>query len=161
MRLGTRDICSPNLNMEKNLSRIQHVVRDLQVKVSELESKNERLRSDNAKMKISIEQIKNTPEGSEGRRDLLKANQEVNELKGQLQSAHLRINNLQDKLERLVGEVNPEWNDDQECAICLEDKKPKEFIRFPCKHEICMPCYEALRRETCPFCRAKISQEKI
>lgn len=94
------------------------------------------------------------------RRDIQKLAQANRELEGKLKAAHFRINDLEAKLDRLVEEVKPAWNKEKECAICLEDKKPKEFLRFPCGHEVCMPCYETLRQEICPFCRAPTSTIK-
>ena len=39
----------------------------------------------------------------------------------------------------------------QECGVCYERNVPR-FL--PCNHSVCNSCYDQLRGDTCPFCRA-------
>jgi hypothetical protein len=46
-----------------------------------------------------------------------------------------------------------------ESLICYEEKKIKKTLE--CKHKLCFECFESLRTETCPFCRAPIREKLI
>jgi hypothetical protein len=45
-----------------------------------------------------------------------------------------------------------------ECGICYETKLEKVL---PCGHSTCHDCYEKLRGNTCPFCRAVFREPVI
>lgn len=51
---------------------------------------------------------------------------------------------------------------DIECCICYDDNK--KFVSLICKHDICVECFELLKKrgfKKCPYCKQKINVVKI
>jgi hypothetical protein len=46
-----------------------------------------------------------------------------------------------------------------ECSICMDNKKIEDIIFLPCVHFLCNSCNDKLKKNECPFCRNKITEE--
>lgn len=46
-----------------------------------------------------------------------------------------------------------------ECAICFESKKIEDITFLPCIHFLCSKCNNSLKKNECPFCRNKITED--
>jgi hypothetical protein len=53
---------------------------------------------------------------------------------------------------------------DNNCPVCLDEKKRSEMHELVCAHMVCKTCYQQLKKnnfETCPLCRARQPQMHI
>ena len=48
---------------------------------------------------------------------------------------------------------------DIECSICMEDKNLENIVFLPCIHFLCSECNRCLKKNECPFCRNKITED--
>lgn len=48
---------------------------------------------------------------------------------------------------------------DLECSICMENKKLENIVFLPCIHFLCSECNNCLKKNECPFCRNKITED--
>ena len=48
---------------------------------------------------------------------------------------------------------------DLECSICMENKNLENIVFLPCIHFLCSECNKSLKKNECPFCRNKITEE--
>ncbi len=46
-----------------------------------------------------------------------------------------------------------------ECSICMENKNLENIIFLPCIHFLCSDCNKCLKKNECPFCRNKITED--
>lgn len=48
---------------------------------------------------------------------------------------------------------------DLECSICMENKTLENIVFLPCIHFLCSECNKCLKKNECPFCRNKITED--
>ena len=46
-----------------------------------------------------------------------------------------------------------------ECSICMENKNLENIVFLPCIHFLCSECNNCLKKNECPFCRNKITED--
>lgn len=47
-----------------------------------------------------------------------------------------------------------------ECYICFDKKSVEKITFLPCIHFLCSQCYEQLKKNECPFCKNKLTEEE-
>jgi len=69
----------------------------------------------------------------------------------------LEIIDEENQLETSPMSPTSQISSDLLCRICFEEE---EMTTLPCSHQICKKCVPRLKKEECPFCRAKFIRKK-